>query len=322
MIRKKSDLNINDTGKYLARLLFVVLIMVISLEFSLPCAAAKTKRPKLNPEHQEFYNYAQYLFTKNERRIFRNLTTNEARERFIENFWEIRDPTPYTKDNEFKLEMERRYEYTSKYLKEGPVPGWKTDRGRIYLVLGAPSAQREDMLNKGAIIQWYYDEYNVYIRFIDYRNDGVFHMDLTTVSLALLDVLDNKKYFIVNKEGNVNLEPLDIDLRYDNKTQELLVEVSTKNLNYEKVSESSGEMMAKIKVDLVVYQSKKVDDFSKYSQVKSVTVPKEKLLEKNATISLKIPLELPGGKIKIDTIITDALGDAVYRKFISLNVKK
>jgi GWxTD domain-containing protein len=322
MIRKKNKLNINGTGRYLARLLLVVLMVVISLELSLPCAAAKSKRPKLNPEHQEFYNYAQYLFTKNERKIFRNLTTNEARERFIENFWEIRDPTPYTGDNEFKLEMERRYEYVSKYLKEGPIPGWKTDRGRIYLVLGAPSARQEDFLNRGAIIQWYYDEYYVYIRFNDYEGDGVFHLDLTRVSLALLDVLDNKKYFIVNKEGNVNLETLDIDLSYDRKTREFLVEVGTKNLNYEKVSEGSGEMMAKIKVDLVVYQLNKVDDFSKYSEVKSVKVPGEKLLEKNATVSLRIPLELPKGKIKIDAIITDALGDAVYRKFITLNIKK
>lgn len=322
MIRKKSNLNINSNGRYLARLLLVVLMAVISLELSVPCAAAKSKRPKMTPEHQEFYNYAQYLFTKNERKIFRNLTTNEARERFVENFWEIRDPTPYTADNEFKLEMERRYEFVSKYFKEGPIPGWKTDRGRIYLVLGAPSERREDFLNRGGYIQWYYDEYNVYVRFNNYKGDGVFHMDLTRVSLALLDVLDNKKYFIVNKEGNINLETLDIDLSFDSKTQELLVEVSTKNLNYEKVSEDSSEMMAKIKVDLVVYQLNKVDDFSKYSEVKSVKIPEEKLLEKNATIFLKIPIELPKGKIKIDAIITDALGDAVYRKFISLNVKK
>jgi GWxTD domain-containing protein len=319
---KKSNLNINGTGKYLARLLLLVLLVVISREFTVTAAAAKAKKPKLNPEHQEFYNYAQYLFTKNERKIFRNLTTNEARERFIENFWEIRDPTPYTGDNEFKLEMEQRYEYVSKYLKEGPIPGWKTDRGRIYLMLGAPSARQEDFLNRGAVIQWYYDEYNVYIRFNDYVGNGIFRMDLTRVSLALLDVLDNKKYFIVNKEGNINLENLDIDLSYDSKTRELQVEVSTKNLNYEELSEGSSEMMAKIKVDLVVYQSNKLDDFSKYSEVKSVKVPKEKLLEKKATISVRIPLELPKGKIKIDAIITDALGDAVFRKFISVNVKK
>ena len=326
MIRKKSKLNINSIGRFLARLLLVVLMVVISLELSLPCAAAKAKKTKLNPEHREFYNYAQYLFTKNERKIFRNLTTDEARTRFIENFWEIRDPSPYTADNEFKLEMEERYEYVSKYFKEGPIPGWKTDRGRIYLMLGAPTAHQEDLqvdsLNRGSMIQWYYDEYNVYVRFNDYEGNGIYRLDLTRVSLALLDVLDNKKYFIVNKEGKINLENLDIDLSYDNETRELLVVASTKNLNYEDVSESSSEMMAKIKVDLVIYQSNKLDDFSKYSEVKSVKVPKEKLLEKKATISVRIPLELPKGKIKIDAIITDALGDAVYRKFISLKIKK
>jgi len=326
MIRKKSKLNINRIGRYLTRLLLLVLIVVISLELSLPCAAAKAKRPGMSLEHQEFFKYAQYLFTKNERKIFRSLSTDEARGRFINNFWEIRDPTPYTPDNEFKLEMEQRYEYVSKYFKEGSIPGWKTDRGRIYLMLGPPTAQQQDMqvdpLNRASLVQWYYDEYNVYVRFIDYEGTGIYRMDLRTVSLALLDVLDNKKYFIVNKEGNINLEALDIDLNYDYKTREFLVEVGTKNLNYEKVPGGSSELMAKIKVDLVVYPSKKLDDFSKHSEVKSVKVPKEKLLEKKATISIRIPLELPEGKIKIDAIITDALGDAVFRKFISLNVKK
>jgi len=325
MIRKKNNLEINSSSRYLAgvlRLLLLVFTAVISLELSIPFAEASSKRPKMTPEHQEFYNYARYLFTKNERKIFRNLTTDEARERFIENFWEIRDPTPFTPDNEFKLEMEQRYDYVSKYLKEGPIPGWETDRGRIYLMLGPPSAHELNVLRRGSIIQWYYDEYNVYIRFIDYNSSGVYQMDLTTVSLALLEVLDSKKYFIVNKEGKINLEPLDIDLNYDSKTREFQVEMRTKNLNYEEVPGSSTEMMAKIKVDLVVYQSDKGDDFSKYSQVKGVKVSKEKLLEKNATISLAVPLELPAGKIKIDAVISDALGDAVYRKFISLNVKK
>jgi GWxTD domain-containing protein len=325
MIRKKNNLDINNSGRNLTRVLWLLLLVfmaAISMELSIPSAAASSKRPKMTPDHQEFYNYARYLFTKNEKKIFHNLTTDEARERFIENFWEIRDPTPFTPDNEFKLEMEQRYEYVSKYLKEGPIPGWETDRGRIYLMLGPPSEHQLNVLRRSTVIQWYYDEYNVYILFYDDNGNGVFRMDLTSVSLTLLDVLDNKKYFIVDKEGKIKWETLDIDINYDSKTRGFLVKISTKNLDYEKVSENSAEMMAKIKVDLVVYRSDKPDDFSRYSEVKSVKVPKEKLLEKNAFISLAVPLELPTGKIKIDAIISDALGDAVYRKFISLNVKK
>jgi len=322
MTGEKSNLDINSRGRYLTRLLPMALLVLLALGLGVPCAAANSKSTKMAPHIEEFYNYARYLFTKNERKIFRNLTTDEARERFIENFWEIRDPTPFTADNEFKLEMEQRYDYVSKYLKEGPIPGCETDRGRIYLMLGPPGAVQEDNLRRGAYIQWYYDEYNVYILFYDYNNSGIFRMDITRVSLALLDVLDNKKYFIVNKEGKINLEPLSIDLSYDNKTREFLVEIHTKNLNYEAIPGNDTEMMAKIKVDLVVYLPNKGDDFSKYSQVKSVKVPREKLLEKNATISLDIPQELPEGKINIDAIISDALGDAVFRKFISINVKK
>jgi len=312
--------------KVLTTLVITCFAAAISLELSVLFAEASSKRPKMTPEHQEFYNYARYLFTKYERKIFHNLTTDEARERFIQNFWEIRDPTPFTPDNEFKLEMEQRYDYVSKYLKEGPIPGWETDRGRIYLMLGPPSAQQENQVNLGTMIRWYiwwyYDEYDVYIQFYDDIGHGIFRMDLANVSLGLLDVLDNKKYFIVDKEGKIKWETLDIDINYDSKTRGFLVEISTKNLNYEKVSESSAEMLAKIKVDLVVYRSDKADDFYRYSEVKSVKVRKEKLLEKNAFISLAVPLELPTGKIKIDAIISDALGDAVYRKFISLNIKK
>ena len=283
---------------------------------------AKSRSTKLNPEHEEFYHYAQYFFTKNERKIFRHLSTDEARESFIKNFWEIRDPNPYTDVNEFKLEIESRYEYATTYLKEGPIPGWKTDRGRIYLLLGPPSELAEDHFNRGNILQWYYNEYNVYIRFIDLRGDGVYRMDLNTVSLALLDVLDSNKYFIVNKEGKLNWEILDFNFSYDNNAKEIRLEVDAKTLNFEKDPEGSDDMIAKIKIDLVVYPPGKTDNFMKYSQVKTAKVQKEKLLEKKATISVSFPLELPQGKVEIDAIVADLFGDAVYRKFIKLNNKQ
>ncbi|UCH94241.1 MAG: GWxTD domain-containing protein, partial [Candidatus Aminicenantes bacterium] len=260
--------------------------------------------------------------TKSERKIFSHLTTDEARERFVRNFWEIRDPNPFTDENEFKMEMERRYEYVSKYLKEGPIPGWKTDRGRIYILLGPPSYWQEDTIYPGRIIQWYFDEYNIYVRFIDSTGEGIYHMDLTSVSLGLLDVLDNKKYFIVNKEGKISWKPLDFDLSYDSETREILFEVSGKNLNYEKAPGDSDHMTAQIKVDLVVYPADKADDFFKHSQVKTVKVQEEKLLEKDAAISFRIPLELPGGQVKIDAIVADFLGEVVHRRLIKLNVKK
>jgi GWxTD domain-containing protein len=312
---------IKRNNRYWRLLFLLVSLVVISLGFNKYTLEARSKKTELNPEHQEFYHYAQYLFTKDEKKLFHSLTTDEARERFIEFFWEIRDPTPYTEENEFKSQMETRYEYVCKYLKEGLYPGWKTDRGSIFLVLGPPTAHQEDHLNQGGVIQWYYAEYDVYIRFNDYRGDGIYHLDLNTVSLSILDVLDNKNHYIVDKAGKIKMETLDVDLNYDSKSRELLVKIASKNLNYEKASEDSDEMKAQIKVDLVVYPINKADDLSKYSEIKNIKVAKEKLLEKNAAITLGIPLKLPKGKIKIDVLITDVLGGAAFRKYISVKVK-
>jgi GWxTD domain-containing protein len=311
--RRKND----KKGKGLA-LAVIIVLMFVTVNHNI----ANSRSTKMSPEHQEFYNYAQYFFTKNERKIFRHLTTDEARERFINNFWEIRDPNPYTDVNEFKLEIEGRYEYVCKYLKEGPIPGWKTDRGRIYILLGPPSEWAEDHYNRGNVLQWYYNEYNVYIRFYDLRGTGIYQMDLTTVSLALLDVLDNKRYFIVNKEGKLNWQILDFEFSYLPKAKEVRIEIDAKKLNFETDPEDSDTMIAKIKVNLVVYPTDKTDDFKTYSQIKAVKVKKEKLLEKKATISASFPFELPQGKMEIDANVSDVFGDAVYRKFIKINNKQ
>jgi GWxTD domain-containing protein len=67
------------------------------------------------------------------------LRTDRERELFIEAFWRQRDPTPGTDENEFKTEHFRRIAYANRVLgRETSRPGWKTDRGRIYIILGEP----------------------------------------------------------------------------------------------------------------------------------------------------------------------------------------
>jgi GWxTD domain-containing protein len=78
-----------------------------------------------------------YIITDAERRAFRQLITDEEREQFIEQFWLRRDPTPGTVENEFKEEIYRRIAYANEHF-SSRVPGWKTDRGRIYITFGPP----------------------------------------------------------------------------------------------------------------------------------------------------------------------------------------
>lgn len=78
-----------------------------------------------------------YIITDEERRAFRNLQTDEEREQFIEQFWLRRDPSPDTMENEYKEEHYRRIAYANERFASG-IPGWKTDRGRIYITFGPP----------------------------------------------------------------------------------------------------------------------------------------------------------------------------------------
>lgn len=79
-----------------------------------------------------------YIITDEERTAFKRMTTDDERQNFIEGFWLRRDPTPDTAENEFKEEHYRRIAYANERYASG-IPGWKTDRGRIYITFGPPA---------------------------------------------------------------------------------------------------------------------------------------------------------------------------------------
>ncbi|HUJ31251.1 MAG TPA: GWxTD domain-containing protein [Candidatus Acidoferrum sp.] len=78
-----------------------------------------------------------YIITPEERSSFLHLSTNEEREQFIEAFWARRNPDPDSPENTFKEEHYRRIAYANEHYASG-IPGWKTDRGRIYIMWGPP----------------------------------------------------------------------------------------------------------------------------------------------------------------------------------------
>ncbi|MGB8951740.1 MAG: GWxTD domain-containing protein [Candidatus Aminicenantales bacterium] len=80
-----------------------------------------------------------YIITPKEKDVFLQLDTNRERDIFIEAFWKIRDPNPNTLENEFKVEHYRRINYSNQWFgRESTKAGWRTDRGRIYIILGPP----------------------------------------------------------------------------------------------------------------------------------------------------------------------------------------
>lgn len=95
-------------------------------------------RKELETPYRKWLNEdVAYIITDEERAAFKALTTDEEREQFIEQFWLRRDPTPDTVENEFKEEHYRRIAYANERFASG-IPGWKTDRGKIYIMYGPP----------------------------------------------------------------------------------------------------------------------------------------------------------------------------------------
>jgi GWxTD domain-containing protein len=78
-----------------------------------------------------------WIITDEERQAFKQLSNDEERDQFIEAFWQRRDPTPDTEENEYKEDHYARIAYANEHFAAG-IPGWKSDRGRIYIMYGKP----------------------------------------------------------------------------------------------------------------------------------------------------------------------------------------
>jgi len=97
---------------------------------------AERLRKELETPYRKWLNEdVTYIITDEERAAFKRLATDEEREQFSEQFWLRRDPTPDSSENEYKEEHYRRIAYANERYASG-IPGWKADRGRIYITFG------------------------------------------------------------------------------------------------------------------------------------------------------------------------------------------
>src|SRR6195256_584215 len=137
------------------RAIIVSLSSLILLASSFPVAAQKKGEPKKQETRkensksraQEEGNRAlrkwldedvAYIITDEEKSAFKALKTDEEREQFIEQFWLRRDPSPDTIENEFRDDHYSRIAKANERYASG-IPGWRSDRGRIYILWGEPA---------------------------------------------------------------------------------------------------------------------------------------------------------------------------------------
>jgi hypothetical protein len=155
-------------------------------------------RKELETPYRKWLNEdVAYIITDEERAAFKRLATDEEREQFIEQFWLRRDPSPDTVENEFKEEHYRRIAYANEHYASG-IPGWKTDRGRIYITYGPPdendshpsggSYERPPEEGGGETSTFPFEQWryryiegvgtNIIIEFVDPTMTGEYHMTM------------------------------------------------------------------------------------------------------------------------------------------------
>jgi GWxTD domain-containing protein len=130
--------------------------------------------------------YVKWILTDSERKAYRVLATDEERLDFIEFFWARRDPNPVTPENEYRREYLERYAFVANRLSAGR-PGWSTDRGRLYLILGPPHSVQQNPMGRYGLERpseiWTYNNLDIPgfpasfdFEFVDFNGTGNFEL--------------------------------------------------------------------------------------------------------------------------------------------------
>jgi len=296
---------------YLTRIVFGLLVLGM-------IGCSSSRKIILDPVSRDFYETARLIMSKQEKDIFNHLPDQESREEFIRDFWIKRDPDPETEENEFKEEFFRRIEYANERFKEGP-PGWKTDRGRIYIYLGPPDRFEErPMLNypdvKGVIVWIYYNE--VAFEFID-RGDGRYTLNpYSGIYGDFFGAIERAKLGYTREEDIFGNKFVDFDVEYNKEKQEIVVSLPIKSLVF---GEEEGIFKADFEFVFYIYDREGLRN-DKFQENRHFEMPEEEVLELEELV-FAFPYEIEPGKYHFDVVIKGGSGSGKARKIFEIKVK-
>lgn len=279
---------------------------------------------ELDPTSKDFYETARLIMTNQERKIFRHLPDKESREEFIEDFWAKRDPDRDTEENEFKEEFFRRIEYANSHFFEGP-PGWKTDRGRIYIYFGAPDRMNQDPMrnqpNLRGWILWVYYRYGFAVYFFDRRGNGQYNIEPTPADLGggligdFTYALERARLGFIPQLDSMTDKFMNFDLDYDKTEMELIISIPTEALIFEE-----EESILKLDLDFEIYlYQEESGKKEKMEHAENFEITEEKVLQLDEIV-FTIPKDLEPGKYFVDVIITVKPNVGKVRKIFNIKV--
>jgi len=286
----------------------------------------------MDPDSKEFFEYARLIMSKQEKDIFRHLPDPESRKEFMGEFWEKRDPNPDTDYNEFQEEFYRRIDYANERFIEG-IPGWKTDRGRIFIYFGEPDQiQAHPMLSntdyqqtgyRGYLL-WQYYRYAFAIMFVDKRGDSRYTFDPVIGVVGegggivgdFFTAMNRAQFGLPPRTRGFKEKFLDFGFKYDRETKEFNLSIPAETVTF--VSED-GLLKADFDCEFYFYKKKSTENYSFLEKRHFEKTEEETVQLKDIDFLFSFP-DLSPGKYYVDVVIIGGPEIGKARKIFDINL--
>jgi GWxTD domain-containing protein len=292
----------------------LTLIPFLAAVVALSSCGSSGPKIVLDPESHDFYETARLIMTGQEKDVFNHLPDAESRKEFIDEFWAKRDPDPDTPENEFKIEFHRRIQYANQHFLEG-TPGWKTDRGRFYIYLGAPDKTDEFLFHhepdvQGPILWWIYYDYELGIEFADKNGTGQYSFRYHTGDLY--GAMESAKLGVLRQFGG-GPKFINFSSKYDRQKREFVISLPVKSLSFK---EDGGVLKTDWEFFFYLYEKKgtRVDRFDQTGHFEKAEGELAGLKE----ITFSFPYELKPGSYFLDVKIFEKGGLVKARKIFAV----
>lgn len=296
------------------------------------------KKARVELSINGFFEKARFIMTDDEKEIYKNLATDKDRIDFIKEFWEKRDPTPFTEENESFMEFQERINYANKWFKEGSKGrGWDTERGRILLQLGFPDrrefGEATDVVRSGRASNlgrmlsskripmeiWTYYSYSLRLVFSDTEDKG--RLNMTRIPANLITTMDlvRSRLYLTNPDikfkEKKSKKKNQVQAVFNEKSSHIDFKIPIDQVSFEETADKQ-KMVTTFDIQVYVYfKNKKIEQIK---LEKIVEKSKDELLNMES-LDLSFPYSpIEKGKYFFDVIVRERMSGIVFRKTIKL----
>jgi len=319
-------------SKAISKIIFLGLLAIVVL--SAACRLYNLER-KLSPENADFLSKVRYIVTREERKIFLELPDPD-KPKFIEDFWKRRDPDPDTEENEFKMEYFNRIELATKQFASEGIPGWLTDRGRIYILFGPPTDKTSQPMSGDPYTRcmeiWYYGNFPVMFsdptctgsyKLVTYDLSGL--RDINLIYMHELNLAQGEAQKTFREEKR--LFDFDASLRLTAQNEQKIEGVVALGVPYGRIwFKSEGKKMTTALEVLMELRDSKKELVWDHKSAHSVVLDESELADKGGkSFIVEIPLSIVGsqkvqqirqGKSLLYITLTNKTGNEILTKVL------